>query len=514
MNISPSEPGPLNFCKDGSESRWCKKAPAPGRASTSLTLFAASESTESNPDSSSDFSRSLSPQPNNMESAKKSVELTQDESEAFSRLVLPERQPGDRAGNLANGAIANLVDQVGAAVHVRGLPVNVSVDISISFMSKAKLGDEVEITSRVLGQLGRYCGTSILVRNKATGEVIAEVGNAANKMENAKKSVELTEDELEAFSRLVLPEPQTGECIYNHFAITGIRVDRVEPGFVACTLKVPPRLTDRAGNLANGAIANLVDLVGASVHFRGLPMNVSVDISISYLSKAKLGDELEITSKSLGQRGRYSGVSILMRNKATGEMIAEVALSWFPIQWIEGYRFGEREVKMEKAKKRLELNLDESETVSRVAIPALQIGKSSFYDAFALRGIRVERVEPGVVICSLFGTRTGRNGTGRDGTKDRDGTLANGAIANLVDIVGGSLAFIPDLPMNVSVDISVSYVSTAKVHDELEITSRVLGRTGGYCGTIVTFRNKSTGEIIAEGRHSLFRSNAGPVPKL
>ncbi|CAN6559442.1 unnamed protein product [Malus baccata var. baccata] len=502
MNISPSEPGPLNFCKDGSESRWCK-------TSTSLTLFAASESTESNPDSSSDISRSLSPQPNNMENAKKSVELTQDESEAFSRLVLPERQPGDRAGNLANGAIANLVDQVGAAVHVRGLPVNVSVDISISFMSKAKLGDELEITSRVLGQRGRYCGTSILVRNKATGEVIAEadriVGNAANKMENAKKSVELTEDELEAFSRLVLPEPQTGECIYNHFAITGIRVDRVEPGFVACTLKVPPRLTDRAGNLANGAIASLVDLVGASVHFRGLPMNVSVDISISYLSKAKLGDELEITSKSLGQRGRYSGVSILMRNKATGEMIAEVGLSWFPIQWNEGYRFGEREVKMEKAKKRLELNSDESETVSRVAIPALQIGKSSFYDAFALRGIRVERVEPGVVICSFKVPPR---------LIDRDGTLANGAIANLVDIVGGSLAFIPDLPMNVSVDISVSYVSTAKVHDELEITSRVLGRTGGYCGTIVTFRNKSTGEIIAEGRHSLFRSNAGPVPKL
>ncbi|XP_048424842.1 acyl-coenzyme A thioesterase 13 isoform X2 [Pyrus x bretschneideri] len=158
---------------------------------------------------------------------------------------------------------------------------------------------------------------------------------------------------------------------------------------------------------------------------------------------------------------------------------------------------------MEKAKKRLELNSDESETVSRVAIPALQIGKSSFYDAFALRGIRVERVEPGVVICSFKVPPR---------LIDRDGNLANGAIANLVDIVGGSLAFIPGLPMNVSVDISVSYVSTAK--DELEITSRVLGRTGGYCGTIVTFRNKSTGEIIAEGRHSLFRSNAGPVPKL
>ncbi|XP_068310466.1 uncharacterized protein [Pyrus communis] len=191
------------------------EAPAPGRASTSLTLFVASESTESNPDSSSDFSRSLSPQPNNMENAKKSVELTQDESEAFSRVVLPE--------------------------------------------------------------------------------------------------------------------PQPGVCIYNHFATRGIRVDRVEPGLVVCTLKVPPRLTDRAGNLANGAIANLVDQVGAAVHVRGLPVNVSVDISISFMSKAKLGDELEITSRVLGQRDRYCGTSILVRNKATGEVIAEGRHSLFAI---------------------------------------------------------------------------------------------------------------------------------------------------------------------------------------
>ncbi|TQD88801.1 hypothetical protein C1H46_025690 [Malus baccata] len=110
---------------------------------------------------------------------------------------------------------------------------------------------------------------------------------------------------------------------------------------------------------------------------------------------------------------------------------------------MEGYRFKEREVKMEKAKKRLELNLDESETVSRVAIPALQIGK--------LRGIQVE---PVVVICYFKVPPH---------LIDIDGTLANGAIANLVDIVSGSLGYIPNLPMNVSVNISVSYVSTAKV---------------------------------------------------
>ncbi|KAG9157791.1 hypothetical protein Leryth_025930 [Lithospermum erythrorhizon] len=42
--------------------------------------------------------------------------------------------------------------------------------------------------------------------------------------------------------------------------------------------------------------------------------------------------------------------------------------------------------------------------------------------------------------------------------------------------------------------------------DELEITSRVLGQKGKYSGTIVLIRNKSTGEVVAEGRHSLFGS--------
>lgn len=47
----------------------------------------------------------------------------------------------DRTGKLVNGAIANLVDEVGGAVvHVEGLPMNVSVDMSISFLSTAHVG--------------------------------------------------------------------------------------------------------------------------------------------------------------------------------------------------------------------------------------------------------------------------------------------------------------------------------------------------------------------------------------
>ena len=47
-------------------------------------------------------------------------------------------------------------------------------------------------------------------------------------------------------------------------------------------------MQDRTGKLASGAIANIVDIAGGCVvHVEGLPFNVSVDISISFLSTAR-----------------------------------------------------------------------------------------------------------------------------------------------------------------------------------------------------------------------------------
>lgn len=58
------------------------------------------------------------------------------------------------------------------------------------------------------------------------------------------KSLDVTEDESEAVSRLVVPViPTGGVSFYDAFVVRGIRVNRVEPGLVVCTLKVPPRFT-------------------------------------------------------------------------------------------------------------------------------------------------------------------------------------------------------------------------------------------------------------------------------
>lgn len=62
---------------------------------------------------------------------------------------------------------------------------------------------------------------------------------------------------------------------------------------------------------------------------------------------------------------------------------------------------GERVNMEKKAKECLELSEDESEAVSRIVFPAQRLGESSIYDVFSLRGIRVDRAEPGLVVCTL-----------------------------------------------------------------------------------------------------------------
>ncbi|CAN0854696.1 Acyl-coenzyme A thioesterase 13 [Linum grandiflorum] len=158
---------------------------------------------------------------------------------------------------------------------------------------------------------------------------------------------------------------------------------------------------------------------------------------------------------------------------------------------------------MEKLKQFIEPIQEEADMLSQLVIPTHRLGhEGSFYEDFSLRGIRVDRVEPGLVSCTFTVPRR---------LTDRSGKLATGAIANLVDEVGGAVVHVEGLPMNVSVDMSISFLSTAKLHDELEITSKVLGRKGGYAGTIVLVKNKVTGELIAEGRHSLFGRHASKM---
>ncbi|KAJ6309921.1 hypothetical protein OIU76_014795 [Salix suchowensis] len=151
-------------------------------------------------------------------------------------------------------------------------------------------------------------------------------------MDKAREFLNLSNEESESVSSIKFhPHRQWIErSFYEDFSIRGIKVDRIEPGFISTTFKVPPRLADRNGKLATGAIANLVDEGGALVaQAEGVSILVSVDMSISFLSTANVNDELEITARILGRKGSYAGTIVLVKNKATGELIAEGRHSLF-----------------------------------------------------------------------------------------------------------------------------------------------------------------------------------------
>ncbi|XP_076901876.1 uncharacterized protein LOC143556449 [Bidens hawaiensis] len=158
-----------------------------------------------------------------------------------------------------------------------------------------------------------------------------------------------------------------------------------------------------------------------------------------------------------------------------------------------------------KTREYLEISDEEAERVSSTSAA----GGSSycFYDDFALRGIRVHQLQPAFISCSF--TVPPRHSFPIYlhcllAIQDRNGDMAMGAIANFIDEIGGALLYEKDAPMKVSVDMSISYLSTAKVNDELEISAKLLGGKGAYNGTLVLVKNKASGQLIAEGRHSLF----------
>ncbi|XP_034900059.1 uncharacterized protein [Populus alba] len=77
-------------------------------------------------------------------------------------------------GNWHVGAMATLIDDVGAAaIYSYGGHIKASVDLNISFLSTAKIQEEVEVEAKVVGDKGRITSVLVEVRRKSNGELIA-----------------------------------------------------------------------------------------------------------------------------------------------------------------------------------------------------------------------------------------------------------------------------------------------------------------------------------------------------
>ncbi|PQM40460.1 acyl-coenzyme A thioesterase 13 isoform X1 [Prunus yedoensis var. nudiflora] len=91
------------------------------------------------------------------------------------------------------------------------------------------------------------------------------------------------------------------EKFFEPFIMKGIQVDLLEPGRIVCSFKVPPRLLNGGNFMHGGATATLVNFIGsvAILIVRTPSFGVSMEINVSYLDSAYLGEEVEVEAKYL-----------------------------------------------------------------------------------------------------------------------------------------------------------------------------------------------------------------------
>lgn len=132
-------------------------------------------------------------------------------------------------------------------------------------------------------------------------------------------------DWLNAFAtRVPASIDQTGQGFYDALVLHGIVLDHAENGRVVCSLLVNPRLCNAGGRLHGGAIVSLVDVVGsAAIISTGVHSGVSLEINVSYMSEAPAKGEIEIEANTLRVGRKLAFVSVDIRRKGTGQLVAQ-----------------------------------------------------------------------------------------------------------------------------------------------------------------------------------------------
>ncbi|CAL8371873.1 unnamed protein product [Boreogadus saida] len=107
--------------------------------------------------------------------------------------------------------------------------------------------------------------------------------------------------------------------------ISKVNVLSASPGKVVCEMTVEEEHTNRGGTLHGGLTATLVDIISTTAIMyseRGSP-GVSVDMNITYMNAAKIGEDVLITAQVLKQGKTLAFASVDLINKSTGKVIAQ-----------------------------------------------------------------------------------------------------------------------------------------------------------------------------------------------
>ncbi|KAE8696078.1 putative Major facilitator superfamily protein [Hibiscus syriacus] len=110
-------------------------------------------------------------------------------------------------------------------------------------------------------------------------------------------------------------------------------------------------------------------------------------------------------------------------------------------------------------------------------------------EARSLRGLQVIEAQTGFLRCSFIVPAH---------ASDMNGNWHVGAIATIIDNVGGAAIYSTGHHLKVTVNFNILYHSTAKIQEEVEIEAKVNGHRGKMTSMVVGVRSKSNnGRLIA-----------------
>ncbi|KAI3358587.1 hypothetical protein L3Q82_015011, partial [Scortum barcoo] len=104
-----------------------------------------------------------------------------------------------------------------------------------------------------------------------------------------------------------------------------VNVLSASPGKVVCEMRVEEEHTNRGGTLHGGLTATLVDVISTMAVMyseRGAP-GVSVDMNITYMTAAKMGEDVLITAQVLKEGRTLAFATVDLTSKTTGKIIAQ-----------------------------------------------------------------------------------------------------------------------------------------------------------------------------------------------
>ncbi|GAA6099435.1 hypothetical protein Q7C36_014246 [Tachysurus vachellii] len=107
--------------------------------------------------------------------------------------------------------------------------------------------------------------------------------------------------------------------------LSKVELVSASPGKIVCEMKVEEEHTNRGGTLHGGLTATLVDVISTTALLyteRGAP-GVSVDMNITYMNAAKVGEDILITAQVLKQGRSLAFATVDLTNKANGKLIAQ-----------------------------------------------------------------------------------------------------------------------------------------------------------------------------------------------